>query len=179
MDDRLTAAPRDGGILTLPRLLTLLIAGALGTLVFGIFGEVVSPLLGGSRLAPVPLAGSVFKTIAGFGSKPAAHGLHYLAGMVCYPLAFALIARPIWMRFAPALPWYAVAVCFGVLQWVGALYVLAHLVAGMPPFLNFSGITWAALWGHILYALTAVGVSQHLDLRFAARRGQDAAVPAE
>lgn len=33
-----------------------------------------------------------------------------------------------------------------------ALFVLAHLVLGMPAFLGFSGITWAALVGHVIYA---------------------------
>ena len=148
------------------RLMVLLIAGGFGTLAFEIFGQGISPLLGGSKLAPVPLAGSVFKTLAGFGSKPTANLLHFFAGLICYPLAFALIGRPIWKRFAPMLPWIVVAVVFGVIQWVFALYVMAHLVAGMPPFLKFSGITWAALYGHILYAIVAIGISQHLTVQF-------------
>lgn len=148
--------------LNIERLLTIFIAGGFGTLAFSIFGQGISPLLGGSNLAPVPLAGSVFKSIAGFGSKPMAHLLHYFAGIMCYPLAFALVGQPIWQKFMPALPWYVVAVAFGVIQWFFALYIMAHLVAGMPPFLKFSGITWAALYGHIIYALIAVGISQHL-----------------
>lgn len=148
--------------LSLERLLTLFIAGGFGTLAFSIFGQGISPLLGGSNLAPVPLAGSVFKAIAGFGSKPAAHLLHYAAGIICYPLAFALIGRPLWQKLIPSMPWYVVAVAFGVVQWVFALYVMAHLIAGMPPFLKFTGITWAALYGHVIYALVAVGISQHL-----------------
>ncbi len=156
-------------IMDVERFLTLLIAGGFGTLAFAIFGQGLSPLLGGSNLAPVPLAGSVFKSIAGFGSKPAAHLLHYFAGIMCYPLAFALIGRPIWQKVMPALPWYVVAVAFGVVQWVFALYVMAHLVAGMPPFLKFSGITWAALYGHIIYALVAIGISQYLCISFRKR----------
>jgi hypothetical protein len=32
---------------------------------------------------------------------------------------------------------------------------MAHLVAGNKPFLGWGGITWVALWGHIIYALVA------------------------
>ncbi|WP_350334656.1 hypothetical protein [Coralliovum pocilloporae] len=164
----ITATPSDIGaqksVLSLERLTIVLIAGAFGTIAFEIFGQAISPLLGGSRLAPVPLAASVFKAIAGFGSKPAAYMLHYLAGVLCYPLAFALIGRPLWKSIAPSVPWYVVAVAFGLFQWVFALYVMAHVIAGMPPFLNFAGITWAALYGHVIYALVAIGVSQHLSI---------------
>lgn len=162
--------PTKDSVWSLDRMFMIIIAGALGTVAFGIFGQGISPLMGGSNLAPVPLAGSVFKSIAGFGYKPAAYLLHYFAGVICYPLAFALIARPIWQKFAPILPWFVVAVMFGVIQWVFALYVMAHLVAGMPPFLKFSGITWAALYGHIIYALVAIGVSQYLTVHWGSKK---------
>ena len=41
---------------------------------------------------------------------------------------------------------------------VFARYGIAHLVAGMKPFLGFTGITWVALWGHVVYALVAAAV---------------------
>ena len=156
--------------LSLEQLVMAVVAGALGTVAFGVFGQGISPMMGGSNLAPVPLAGSVFKSVAGFGYKPAAYLLHYFAGVVCYPLAFLLIARPLWKTFLPFMPWYAIALVFGVIQWVFALYVMAHLVAGMPPFLKFSGITWAALYGHIIYAVVAIGISQNITISFRGRR---------
>lgn len=151
--------------LTLANFLNLMMAGALATCAFEIYGQVISPLLGYSRLAPVPLAASVFKAIAGFGSKEMAETLHYTAGIIGYPLGFALVARPLWQKIAPKVPWYIVAVAFGAVQWVFALYVLAHLVAGQKAFLGFTGITYAALWGHIVYALVAIGVTHHFILR--------------
>jgi hypothetical protein len=144
--------------------LMLMLGGALATVAFELYGEVVSPSLGGSRLAPVPLAGSVFRAIAGYGSKEMAVLLHYIAGVIGYPLGFALVARPLWQKIAPRMPWWAVAVAFGCVQWVFALYIMAHLIAGQPPFLGFTGITWAALYGHILYAFVAIGVGHHYAL---------------
>ncbi len=150
--------------LSLRGFLMLMLAGGLATIAFELYGEVISPLLGGSRLAPVPLAGSVFRAIAGFQSKEAAVLLHYIAGCIGYPLGFALVARPLWQKIMPGLPWYVVAVAFGVAQWVFALYIMAHLIAGQPAFLGFTKITWAALYGHVLYALVAIGITNHMTL---------------
>lgn len=144
--------------------LLVMLAGALATAAFEIYGQVISPTLGGSRLAPVPLAGSVWRAIAGFPSKEMAEVLHYTAGVIGYPLGFALVARPLWQKVLPQLPWYLVAVAFGIVQWIFALYFMAHLIGGQPAFLGFTGITWAALWGHIVYALVAIGVSNHFTL---------------
>jgi len=59
---------------------------------------------------------------------------------------------------APSLSWVVPASLYGVLLWVFALYVMAHLVASNPAFLNFTGITWVALVGHVLFALVAAWV---------------------
>ena len=37
----------------------------------------------------------------------------------------------------PALPWWLVAAGYGVGLWIFALYVMAHLIAGLPAFLGF------------------------------------------
>jgi hypothetical protein len=68
------------------------------------------------------------------------------------------VARPLAARLAPWLHWSAVAATHGVGHWVFAFYVMAHLVAGMPAFLGFTGITWVALWGHVLFGLVAAAV---------------------
>ena len=52
---------------------------------------------------------------------------------------------------------------YGVLLWVFALYVMAHLIAGNPPFLGFTGITWVALVGHVLFALVAAAIVRWRD----------------
>ena len=49
---------------------------------------------------------------------------------------------------------------YGVVLWVFALYVMAHLVAGNSAFLGWGGITWVALWGHIIYGLVVAWVAE-------------------
>lgn len=144
-------------------LLAILAAGALATVAFDAFGQALSPWLGYPRLAPVPLANGVLQALTGSGYVPGAQALHYLAGLVAYPLGWLLIAQPILRRIAPWAPWPLTAAVYGVALWTLALYGFAHLVAGNPPFLGFSALTWVALAGHVLYALIAVGVLRWAD----------------
>jgi len=149
---------------------TILIAGALATVAFDFFGQVVSPLMKsvaspylGAKLAPVPLAQAVLAKLTGvegkvLGGLGLPYGLHILTGLIAYPLGWLLIVRPAWRAVAPALPWIVPAVVYGVALWVYALYAMAHLIAGNPPFLGWGGLTWVALWGHIVFALVAAGV---------------------
>jgi hypothetical protein len=139
-------------------LVTMLVAGALATVAFDFFGQSLSPMLGFASLAPVPLANSVIQTFFGAPYEPGAQFLHYLAGMVAYPLGWMLIARPLAARLAPQAPWQLAATVYGVALWIFALFVMAHLIAGLPAFLGFTGITWVALVGHVLFALVAAYV---------------------
>ena len=131
----------------------VLFAGALATVAFDLFGQALAPAAGFAKLAPVGLAKSTLKTV--FGAAPKGFGelLHYATGLIAYPLGWLLVARPIWKTVAPKLHWIVPAAAYGAVLWVFALYVIAHLVTGAPAFLGFSGITWVALWGHILFAL--------------------------
>ncbi|WP_308917051.1 hypothetical protein [Jannaschia sp. LMIT008] len=137
---------------------TVLTAGAFATIAFDLFGQGLSPLLGFAKLAPVGLAQSTLSTVFGSVPKGAADTLHILTGTIAYPLGYLLVARPIAAKVTPFLHWSAVAAAYGVGLWVFALYVMAHLVAGMPAFLGFGGITWVALWGHVLFALVAAAI---------------------
>ncbi len=137
---------------------TMLLSGAVATAAFDLFGQSLSPMLGFANLAPVPLANNVIQAIFGETYTPGAHFLHYLAGLVAYPLGWMVVARPVAARLLPALPWWLAAAAYGVVLWVFALYVMAHLVAGNPPFLAFTGITWVALVGHVVFALAAAAV---------------------
>lgn len=147
-------------------LFTLLSAGALATLAFDAFGQGLSPLLGYAKLAPVGLADATLKEV--FGSSPAgaAYLLHALTGLVFYPLGYFMIARPVQRAVVPRLHWAITAAAYGVVLWIFALYIMAHLVAGMPAFLGFTGITWVALWGHILFAMVAAAVIESQGLTF-------------
>lgn len=149
-------------------LITLLVSGAFAILAFDLFGQTISPLLKdiiptlGAKLAPVALANQSLGAITGLGSKfigqnGIGHGVHLLTGLLAYPIGYMFIARPISQKIAPIVPWWAVGIAYGIVLWVFALYVMAHLVAGNPAFLGWSGITWVALWGHIVFGLVVAG----------------------
>lgn len=139
-------------------LVTMALAGACATVAFDFFGQSLSPMLGFANLAPVPLANNVIQTLFGAQYRPGAEFLHYFAGMIAYPVGWMVLAKPIARTLVSGLGWAVPAVLYGVLLWVFALYVMAHLVAGNPAFLNFTGITWVALVGHVLFALVAACV---------------------
>lgn len=146
-------------------LLTMLLAGAMATVAFDFFGQSLSPMLGYANLAPVPLANNVIRVLFGQTYAPGAQFLHYFTGMVAYPLGWMVVARPLGLWLTPALPWWFVVILYGVVLWVFALYIMAHLVAGNPPFLNFTGITWVALVGHVLFALVAAAIVEWRERR--------------
>jgi hypothetical protein len=139
---------------------TVIAAGAIATVAFDAFGQGLSPLLGFAKLAPVGLAQQTLKTVLGDVPKGLADLLHVFTGMFAYTLGYLLIARPIQQRIMPSLPWLVTAIVYGVVLWVFALYVMAHLVAGNKPFLGFTGITWVALWGHIIFAVVAAWIME-------------------
>lgn len=140
------------------RTFLMLAAGALATLAFDTFGQAISPLLGFANLAPVPLATQTIQVLTGIKSVQLGILLHVITGLVFYPLGWMLIARPIQLRIMPNLHWLITSVVYGIALWVFALYVMAHLVAGNPPFLGFTGITWVAFFGHILFAVVAAWI---------------------
>jgi hypothetical protein len=142
------------------KVFTVIAAGAIATVAFDAFGQGLSPLLGFAKLAPVGLAQQTLKTVLGDVPKGLADLLHVFTGMFAYTLGYLLIARPIQQRIMPSLPWLVTAIVYGVVLWVFALYVMAHLVAGNKPFLGFTGITWVALWGHIIFAVVAAWIME-------------------
>lgn len=135
-------------------LVTMIVAGCVATIAFDLYGQAISPMLGFASLAPVPLATQTWGVLFGEAYGPGGHLLHYVAGIIAYPIGWMLIWRPIVHSVVP-LPWLISAVLYGVALWVFALYIMAHLVAGNPAFLGFTGITWVALAGHILFAVVA------------------------
>jgi len=147
-------------MLTRSTAFTVLAAGALATIAFDAFGQAISPLLGYAKLAPVGLAGASLKAIFGANPAGAAHLLHFMTGLIFYALGYFAIARPLQRALLPGLHWSVTAVAYGVALWVFALYVMAHLVTGNRPFLGWTGITWVALWGHVIYAIVAAWVME-------------------
>lgn len=155
---------------------TILAAGALATIGFDMFGQALSPLLGYAKLAPVGLAGAALKSVFGANPSGAAYLLHGLTGLLFYVIGYVAIARPLQRAILPQLHWSVTAILYGVVLWVFALYVMAHLVAGMPAFLGFTGITWVALWGHIVYAVIAAVVLEARGVVFDLPKPREVAI---
>ena len=129
--------------------LTILTAGAFATLAFDTFGQALAPLFGYAKLASVGLVGATLNTLLGANPAGAAYLLHILTGLIVY--AAGCFCRP-------ARPTCGPPIADGVAIWIFALYVMAHLVVGNKPFLGFIGISWVALWGHVIYTLLAAAI---------------------
>jgi hypothetical protein len=140
--------------LALSTLATAVIAGLLADGAWEVWARFITPLWVGGPLQPAALVQSVF----GFSNFALAEAVHLVVGIVFYPLGYLFIARPIAERVFPFLPWPVVALGFGAGLWVFALYVMAHLIAGLPPFLGFIPLTWASLVGHLVFGLVCGAV---------------------
>lgn len=134
---------------------TVRTAGVFAILAFDLFGQSISPLLGYAKLASIGLAGASLKSVFGANPAGAAHVLHVMTGLVFNAVGYFAIARSVQRAVLPRLHWSITAAVYGVALWVVALYGVAHLIAGSKPCFGFTGITWVALWGHVLYAIIA------------------------
>jgi hypothetical protein len=132
-------------------LATALLAGIAADLTWEFWARVITPFLPGvgGPLEPAALVQSVF----GLESRLAAEAIHFVVGFVFYPLGYLYIARPLARALLPGLPWWIVAAAFGVGLWIFALYVMAHLIAGLPAFLDFIPLAWASLGGHVVFGI--------------------------
>ena len=135
-------------------IVTILLAGIASEVVWEIWARLITPLWVGGPLEPAALVQSVF----GLSDRTVAEVIHLLVGLIAYPIGYIFIARPIAKAIFPFLPWWIVALGYGVGLWIFALYIMAHLVAGLPPFLGFIPLTWASLIGHLLFALAGGAV---------------------
>lgn len=135
-------------------LVTLLAAGFAATLVWEIWANYLTPLWIGGPLQPAGLVKSAF----GISSDFWAQFIHFLTGFVAYPLGYLLVALPVARGLPIRFPWPVIGFGYGVGLWVFAMYGMAHLVAGFPPFLGFGNLAWASLVGHVLFGLAVAAV---------------------
>lgn len=143
-------------------ILAILIAGSTGTVAFDLFGQAISPMLGFANLAPVGLARSLLGALGLPNGAPAGHLLHlFLVGLIAYPVGWLFIAKPIIAKVLPGLHWVIASAIYGVGLWVFAIGGVT-MVAGLPFFLNFTGITWVALTGHTIYAIVCAATFVYL-----------------
>lgn len=138
---------------------TILFAGAAADITWEIWARLITPLWVGGPLQPAALVQSVF----GFNNLLLAEVIHAVVGIVFYPIGYLFIARPLQRLIVPGLPLVLTGAGFGVGLWIFALYVMAHLFAGLPPFLGFITLTWASLIGHILFGVVVAYVVRLLE----------------
>ena len=139
-------------------LIALGLSGVAAIIAFDAFGQILSPAVGFVELAPVMLAKLVIAKLFGVTTTVGAYALHYLTGLLFYPLGYLFAARPVASAVAPRMPWWAVGTIYGAVIWLWAVYVMAYLVAGLPAFFGFSEFTWVALVGHLLFGWVAAAV---------------------
>lgn len=137
----------------------MFISGCFATMAFDLWGQVISPGLGFANLSPHGLAKSLFGALGLPNGDFAGYFMHfYLVGLIGYPVGWLFIFRPVWTRvIGNSMHWIAPAAVYGFGLWVFAIGGITA-IAGLPFFLNFTGITWVALVGHVLYGVVMVAV---------------------
>ncbi len=138
-------------------LIALGLSGIAALIAFDVFGQLISPAAGFIKLAPVQLAGGVITKLFGVTSQGGAYVLHFMTGLLFYPIGYLFIARPIGQAVAPQTPWWVVGTVYGAVIWLWAVGVMAPF-AGWPIFVGFIQFTWVALVGHVLFGWVAAAV---------------------
>lgn len=139
----------------------MFIAGFLATNAFDIWGQLISPGMGFANLSPHGLAKSLLAKLGLPSGDFAGYYVHfYLVGLIGYPIGWLFIFRPLWTRIVGAgAGWLLPSAIYGFGLWVFAIGGITW-IAGLPFFLNFSGITWVALVGHVVYGIVLVAALQ-------------------
>ena len=160
-------APAPSGVppLTMATIGLMFVAGAVATTGFDFWGQIVSPSLGWANLSPHGLARSLLGRFGLPNGDFAGYFVHfYLVGLIGYPVGWLYIFQPLWRSVAGgAGGWLLPSALYGFGLWLFAIGGITA-IAGLPLFLNFTGITWVALVGHVLYGVVMVAV-----MRFATR----------
>lgn len=141
-------------------LVTIIFAGLAADLTWEFWARVITPALVGGPLEPAALVESVF----GLRNRFLAEMIHAAVGIVFYPVGYLFIARPLQRLILPGLPLILTALGFGTGLWIFALYIMAHLFAGLPPFLGFIPLAWASLAGHLLFGVAVALVVQWREM---------------
>ncbi|SDX58733.1 hypothetical protein SAMN05444358_107166 [Ruegeria halocynthiae] len=143
----------------------LFIAGFFATIAFDTWGQIISPSLGWANLSPEGLASSLLGRLGLPTDAFLGFFIHfYIVGLIAYPMGWAYVFKPIWARVLGRGHWVVASAIYGFGLWVFAIGGVTTF-SGLPPFLNFTGITWVALIGHVLYGIVLVAI-----LRLIARR---------
>ena len=160
-----TPAPRTGVLpsLSVQTLGLMFISGFFATLAFDLWGQTISPGLGWAALSPHGLARSLLGTLGLPNGNFAGYFVHFYAvGLIGYPVGWLFVFKPLWRRIIGDTHWFLPATLYGFGLWVFAIGGIT-MIAGLPFFLNFTGITWVALIGHVLYGIVLVATLRIID----------------
>ena len=146
----------------------MFISGFFATNAFDRWGQVISPALGFANLSPHGLAKSLLTSLGLPNNDFAGYFVHFYAvGLIGYPIGWLFIFAPLWSKVVGTTHWFLPAAVYGFGLWVFAIGGITA-IAGLPFFLNFTGITWVALVGHVLYGIVMVAVLHWIGDRRAA-----------
>jgi hypothetical protein len=160
--------PKSGAIppLSFVTLGMMFVAGAVGTMGFDLWGQLISPGFGFAALSPHGLARSLLGSFGLPNGDFAGYFVHfYIVGLIGYPVGWLFVFAPVWYRVTGGVGgWPVASLVYGFGLWVFAIGGVT-VVAGLPFFLNFTGITWVALVGHVIYGVVMVAVMQMIRPR--------------
>lgn len=142
----------------------MFIAGFFATNAFDLWGQLISPAMGFANLSPHGLAKSLLGSFGLPNGDFAGYFVHfYLVGLIGYPVGWLYIFKPVWKALAgDRFGWFAASAVYGFGLWLFAIGGITF-IAGLPFFLDFTGITWVALIGHVLYGVVLAGALQVID----------------
>ncbi|MDX5593977.1 hypothetical protein [Pseudovibrio sp. SPO723] len=136
----------------------MFISGFVATIAFDFWGQIVSPGLGFANLSPHGLAQSLLGSLGLPNNAFAGYFVHfYVVGLIGYPIGWMYIFAPIWQKIFGNTHWFLPSAIYGFGLWLFAIGGITF-IAGLPFFLNFTGIAWVALVGHVLYGIVMVAV---------------------
>ncbi|MCR9061356.1 MAG: hypothetical protein NXI02_28775, partial [Rhodobacteraceae bacterium] len=128
-----------------------------------LWGQVISPALGFATLSPHGLARSLLGALGLPNSNFAGYFVHfYVVGLIGYPIGWMFIFAPLWQRVVGNTHWFVPSAIYGFGLWIFAIGGITSL-AGLPFFLNFTGIVWVALVGHVLYGIVMVAMLKLIE----------------
>ncbi len=143
----------------------MFVAGFFASNAFDLWGQIISPAIGFANLSPHGLAKSLLGSLGLPNGDFAGYFMHfYLVGLLGYPIGWLFVFKPVWQRITGSTQWFIPAAIYGFGLWVFAIGGIT-LIAGLPLFLNFTGITWVALVGHVLYGIVLVFVFRFTMLK--------------
>ncbi|MES0881118.1 hypothetical protein [Roseibium sp. SCP14] len=146
----------------------MFISGFFATVAFDLWGQVISPALGFANLSPHGLARSLLGSLGLPNGNFAGYFVHfYIVGLIGYPIGWMYIFAPIWQRVVGNTHWFLPSAIYGFGLWLFAIGGITS-VAGLPFFLNFTGIVWVALVGHVLYGIVMVAVLKYIERQHSA-----------